>query len=172
MRRLFFVSLFAFGLTGAVFFVTVAAPHLLGHQPPALNQQPIAFDHEIHVQQLGVQCEFCHRTATTGMTAGYPDVQQCMFCHQTIGQGQAEIEKVRTAWAAQEPVDWTRVNRLPDHVHFAHDAHIAAGVACETCHGDVAKMTQVTQARALNMGDCVACHEQNNAPTDCVTCHY
>jgi hypothetical protein len=30
----------------------------------------------------------------------------------------------------------------------------------------------VEQVRDLKMGDCVDCHRENNAPTDCLTCHY
>jgi hypothetical protein len=101
-----------------------------------------------------------------------PDVQQCMFCHQTVGRGQTEIEKVRQAWASQQPIDWARIHRMPDHVRFTHDAHIQAGIPCATCHGDVAQMHQVTQERSLKMNDCVACHQQSGAPTLCATCHY
>jgi hypothetical protein len=35
----------------------------------------------------------------------------------------------------------------------------------------VKTMTQVHQVRSLEMGWCVGCHRQNNAPTDCWTCH-
>jgi hypothetical protein len=61
---------------------------------------------------------------------------------------------------------------MPDHVRFTHEPHIQAGVACATCHGDVGTMREVTQTRSLRMGDCVACHRENNAPTDCFKCHY
>jgi len=42
---------------------------------------------------------------------------------------------------------------------------------CIQCHGNVPNMAQVQQVRPLKMGDCVSCHRQNNAPTDCTTCH-
>jgi hypothetical protein len=64
------------------------------------------------------------------------------------------------------------VHRTPDHVRFTHEAHIQAGVQCATCHGQVEQMAEVRQVRALNMGDCIACHRQNNARTDCSVCHY
>jgi hypothetical protein len=43
---------------------------------------------------------------------------------------------------------------------------------CSTCHGDVASMTKVSQVKPLKMSDCVDCHRDNGAPTDCTTCHY
>lgn len=159
-------------LAGAVFVLAVAAPRLQAAQPPAPPGQPVAFDHRIHTQVAGLDCTFCHRTAASGVTAGLPDVELCMGCHQSVGQGQPEIEKVRMAWNRQQSIDWQLVNRLPDHTRFDHAAHIQAGVTCATCHGDVSQMQQVVPARSLKMADCVACHQQSSAPTECSTCHY
>jgi hypothetical protein len=159
-------------LAGGVFLLAIATPRLQAAQPPAPPVQPIAFDHHIHTQVAGLDCAFCHRTAGTGVTAGLPDVEQCMDCHQSVGQGQPEIDKVRGAWMMQQAIDWQRVDRLPDHTRFTHDAHIQAGVPCAACHGDVGQMQQVVQVRSLKMADCVACHQQASAPTECSTCHY
>ena len=43
---------------------------------------------------------------------------------------------------------------------------------CTICHGKVREMEKVKQTRTLKMGDCVDCHRDLDAPTDCVTCHY
>jgi hypothetical protein len=121
-----------------------------------------------------------------GSNASVPAVEQCMFCHKAVtGQGSedpakfAEIAKVRQAFESGNPIDWIRVHRLPDTVRFVHSAHVKALLkpgapiqsVCVTCHGNVPEMKQVAQIRPLKMGDCVACHRQNNAPTDCTTCH-
>ena len=140
--------------------------------------QPIDFSHEVHVEKVGIECAFCHRTADKGEAAGIPAIQQCMFCHKDLGEGQfikAESEELARLTGLFErgiPIDWKRVHRLPDHVQFVHQPHISVGIACSTCHGDVGKMTKVEQVRDLKMGDCVDCHRANNAPTDCVACHY
>jgi hypothetical protein len=170
--RLPLVLLPAGMLAGGILLLAVAVPRLQAAQPPAPPTQPIAFDHRVHVQAAGLDCAFCHRTAATGVTAGMPAVQLCMDCHQTVGQGQPEIEKVRNAWHNQQAIDWQLVHRLPDHTRFPHDAHVQAGITCATCHGDVSQMQQVVQVRSLKMADCVACHQQSNAPTECSTCHY
>ncbi len=157
--------------------------------------QPIAFPHVVHVTDAGIQCEFCHRNVVKGEAATLPAVEQCIFCHETItGQGNLEIEKL-LAYAGlvlnpegtpvpsltPQPINWERVHRLPDHVQFAHEPHVrfftqVQGMplqqACSQCHGNVAAMTKVKQVRTLKMGDCVDCHRDNNAPTDCATCHY
>jgi hypothetical protein len=171
-RRVPLVLLPAGLLAGGVFVIAIAVPRLAAAQSPGPPTQPIAFDHTIHAQAAGLDCAFCHRTAASGVTAGLPDVQLCMDCHQTVGQGQPEIEKVRMAWNRQQSIDWQLVDRLPDHTRFLHDAHVQAGIDCTTCHGDVSRMQQVVQVRSLKMADCVACHQQHNAPTDCATCHY
>ena len=144
--------------------------------------QPIAFPHPTHVEDLGMDCTFCHRNVTEGAAATIPSAGLCMTCHQVVGDGLPEIEKLREMVVENErPIDWVRVHRVPDHVHFVHEAHIrffserdgiAETAVCATCHGDVGSMEKVEQVRALKMGDCVNCHRDNGAPTDCTTCHY
>jgi len=173
--RLALVLLPALGLAGAIFVLVVAAPRYLAIQHyPSTPQQPIYFDHRVHVEQAGLDCAFCHRTAATGVTAGYPDVEQCIGCHVVVSRGERadEIEKLRQAWIGQHPIDWARVHRLPDHSRFPHAAHVQAGVACADCHGAVEQMGQVVQTRSLKMGDCVDCHRELSAPDQCGACHY
>lgn len=143
-------------------------------------KQPIAFMHTVHAEQNDIDCVFCHRTVETGAEASVPAVEQCMFCHNVInGENPkvtdpfyvAEIAKLQAHAENNEPIDWVRVHVMPDHVRFVHAAHIKAGFECATCHGDVGSMERVKQVRSLNMGDCVACHRENNAPTDCTICH-
>ena len=144
-------------------------------------EQPIAFPHTVHIQQLGLDCTFCHRNVTKGAAATIPAVGLCMSCHTNVGDGIAEVEQLREIFAEGRSIDWVRVHRVPDHVHFVHEAHIRffskrdgipASEVCSVCHGDVASMTKVKQVRSLKMSDCVDCHRDNGAPTDCTTCHY
>ncbi len=148
------------------------------------------------VQGLGMDCTFCHRTVSTQANAGVPAVQFCAYCHQVIGGEDSEpLTEVRMAAGIigddPHPIDWKRVHRMPDHVRFVHEPHVrylldhpdkivnstsgekmgAAGV-CSTCHGDVAAMEEVAQVEELKMGQCVDCHRDNNAPTDCASCHH
>ncbi|MFQ5860460.1 MAG: cytochrome c3 family protein [Dehalococcoidia bacterium] len=162
-------------------------PRVLGHYfwgPETFfrsaPEQPVGFTHVTHAQTLGIDCTFCHRTATTSAAATIPAVEQCMFCHQVVGRDNPEVQKVLEAWEQGNPIQWVRVHRLPDHVHFVHEAHLRVGIQCSDCHGDVGSMEQVRQVRSLRMGDCVDCHRKGvtfndepiTGPTDCVTCHY
>ena len=84
--------------------------------------------------------------------------------------------------ATPESIEWVRVHNLPDHVHFDHRAHVAAGVTCQKCHGPVESMQRMEQFESLTMGWCVNCHQEStktgingkavDAKTDCAVCHY
>lgn len=84
--------------------------------------------------------------------------------------------------ASAESIEWVRVHNLPDHVHFDHRAHVAAGVTCQKCHGPVESMQRMEQFESLTMGWCVNCHQEStktgingkavDAKTDCAVCHY
>jgi hypothetical protein len=202
-------------VTGIVGFITIVLvmswysnpPFGLGDAPP----QPIAFPHTKHAGSIesggdGIQCEFCHRNVTKGEAATVPAVEQCLFCHKQINPTNAtgvttanldEIQRVVDRFSDDNPINWERVHRLPDHVRFVHEAHIRfltesngavtlpmgneeemqlplpVSQACSVCHGDVANM-QVVQPQAgqsLKMGTCVDCHRTAGAPTDCTICH-
>ena len=195
--------------------------------------QPIAFPHTVHagtgvlldvngnprlddqeqvLHGLGLDCVFCHRNVTEGAAASIPAVGLCMSCHATIGDDIDEVKKLQDIFDDGRSIDWIRVHRVPDHVHFVHEAHIRffsgpktvvdkvrdagqqiklsdarkispdatvgeslvvpASAVCSTCHGEVGTMTKVKQIRSLKMKDCVDCHRDAGAPTDCTTCHY
>ena len=144
-------------------------------------EQPIAFPHTTHVQELGMDCTFCHRNVEKEAAATVPATGLCMTCHSAVGDDLDEIEKMRSLYEDGRSIHWVRVHRVPDHVHFVHEAHIRyfsekdgiePSQVCQTCHGDVKEMEKVKQVEPLKMGDCVSCHKENSAPTDCVTCHY
>lgn len=141
-------------------------------------RQPIFFRHDVHAGQDQIPCLYCHSTVTISSEPGIPAVQTCFGCHQMIGGStpshQAEIKKVREAWANRRPPEWIRVHALPGFVRFPHQRHIKVlGTdGCVLCHGDVRTMPQVYQVSTLTMGWCVKCHVQRNVPRDCTLCHY
>lgn len=166
---------------GVVVLVLLAVPvaailarsYFLAPTAQPVKTQPIAFPHSLHAGTLGLDCTFCHRTATTEAAAGLPALQQCMFCHKVIPTAnRPDLVRLVNAFNNNQPIDWVRVHQLPDHVHFVHAVHINAGFTCQTCHGNVVTMTVAQQFRDLRMGDCITCHQQNNARTDCAVCHY
>lgn len=144
----------------------------LSQAVPLPPGQPLAFPHTVHAAELGMECLACHRSADTDFVAGVPALEQCMFCHRVVGRDSPEVGKLIAAWEDGQPLDWLRITRLPDHVHFDHGAHFRAGVQCSTCHGPVEQMAAVHKVRTLEMGDCLGCHRDRGAPTECSVCHY
>jgi hypothetical protein len=167
---------------------------------PAVAQpsvQPINFPHNVHVETYKIDCQYCHADARRSEYAGLPSVTRCMGCHKITAADRPEIQKLADYAAKNQPIPWTRVFKVPEFTYFPHKAHLRANLKCQTCHGEVEKMTTasgVTGPRLVNdllnlaglrpasppltMGWCVDCHrEQNatrktNAPLDCVACHH
>ncbi len=147
----------------------------------ATPAQPIDFPHSRHTA-MGIQCLYCHPGAVRGASSGLPTPSKCWGCHQ-----QLEITKTSPllpplvkAVADGTPLDWVPVAQVPDFVQFNHRPHLAWGLNCENCHGDVSKMTIYENPQVLNMGWCLNCHREKAADNpelltrliDCGTCHY
>jgi hypothetical protein len=63
------------------------------------------------------------------------------------------------------------VYHLPDFVFFRHSQHVAKGIACSVCHGDVWKQDPIVQVLLMKMKACVDCHQSSHASVTCTTCH-
>ena len=142
-------------------------------------RQPIFFRHDIHAGQYKIQCQYCHYSVAVSSEPGVPSMQTCMGCHTVIAGSDSshkvEIKKLRDAWNQKKPIEWVRVHYVARHAHFPHMRHIKAlgPNACQTCHGDVARMPQVYKVNNVNnMGFCITCHLQRNVTRDCSACHY
>jgi hypothetical protein len=146
------------------------------HKTP---EQPIEFPHKLHVN-LGVQCLYCHPGAVKGPSPGLPTETKCWGCHQQIEVKGTELPKLAAYVENNKPIPWVPVAKVPDFVHFTHRPHLAAGLNCENCHGDMTKVNIAENPQEMNMGWCLNCHRQKaaNDPvkltklTDCGTCHY
>ena len=134
-------------------------------------RQPIAFSHQLHSGEYGLDCLYCHSAARVSPSAHVPPVQMCVGCHKKKTEN-LEILKIQAYWKNQEPIPWIRVHTLPAFTRFNHKRHVRAGVECQSCHGAVQKMQRVEQVSSLKMGWCITCHEENQASRDCLVCHY
>jgi len=137
--------------------------------PSASNQgyapeQPIPFSHKLHAGQYKMPCAYCHVGVEKSRHASVPALNVCMNCHSVVKTDSPYIKQIRENYAAGKPVEWVRVHELPDFVYFPHKRHVAKGVACEVCHGDVKTMDRVYQFAPLNMGWCMECHRGKTTP--------
>lgn len=159
----------------------------LGRNKDYQPEQPIYYSHKVHAGTNQISCLYCHGGAYEGKHANIPAVNMCMNCHMAINEytgdklyredgtevnGTAEIQKIYAAsgWDPKakkylnkpEPIAWTKIHNLPDHVFFSHAQHTRAGkVQCQTCHGPIQEMNEVKQFADLSMGWCINCHRES-----------
>jgi hypothetical protein len=119
-------------------------------------EQPIGFSHNLHAQELNINCQYCHSEARRSIHGGVPPLQTCMGCHQYVKPDNPQIKQIHMAWCGQERCQvktdeygqpiveeaaqtfrWNKVHDLPDYVNFTHKRHVRAGVNCTECHGQV-----------------------------------
>lgn len=127
------------------------------------RQQPVPFSHKHHVQGLGIDCRYCHTAVEKSSYAGIPPTSTCMNCHSQIWADSPMLEPVRESWRTGESLQWAKVHDLGDFVYFDHSIHVAKGVGCSTCHGQVDEMPLVWKTNSLYMEWCLECHRQPEA---------
>jgi len=143
----------------------------VGYEP----DQPVPYDHKLHVGQLGMDCRYCHSFVEESGHANVPTAQTCLNCHETVLPNSPKLEPIHRA--ANEnyegydgiPVKWKRVHISPDYVYFNHSVHVNRGVSCVSCHGDVGEMRVVKHAEPHSMSWCLDCHrnpEKHIRPLD------
>jgi hypothetical protein len=138
------------------------------HTPPA---QPIAYSHKKHLA-FGLECKKCHTNPEPGKLMTFPATSTCMECHVTIAKDKPSIQKLAEYAKSKQAVPWVRVYTVLPGVAWNHRAHLAAGVKCETCHGQVREMEAMSEVTSVTtMYGCLHCHEMNQAKTACDTCH-
>lgn len=122
------------------------------------KQQPVQFSHKHHVGDDGIDCRYCHTQVETSASAGIPPTQTCMNCHNQLWAETPYLEPVRASFRENRPIQWERVHDLPQFAYFNHSIHIAKGVGCSTCHGQIDNMPAVFQQNTLQMEWCLSCH--------------
>lgn len=124
------------------------------------REQPVPFSHAHHVSGLGIDCRYCHAGVETSSVAGIPPTQTCMNCHAEVWAEAPMLAPVRESWRSGRPLAWNRVHDLADFAYFDHSIHVAKGVGCSSCHGDVDDMPLVWKSSSLYMEWCLSCHRE------------
>ena len=171
----------AAGLFAALSGLAIASCEAQGTRQGYEPTQPIAYSHALHAGERKIDCQYCHFGAEKSRHAGVPPTSVCVGCHKQILPNSPEVKKIAAAYESGKSIEWVKVHRLADFVYFNHARHVAANVACQTCHGPVETMTRVRQVETMSMGWCLTCHRDPGAqvpngeslspPTDCAACH-
>ncbi len=126
----------------------------VGYQPI----QPIAFSHEIHAGQLGMDCRYCHNGVEKSWYSNIPAAAVCMNCHNQVLKDSPKLELVRESALSGKPIEWVQIHKTPDYVYFNHSVHVNRGVSCVKCHGQVNHMDEVRHEKPFSMTFCLDCH--------------
>ena len=120
--------------------------------------QPVPFSHKHHVKELGIDCRFCHHSVEEAAHASVPATEVCMTCHSQVWPNSPNLEPVRESWRTGTPLQWPKVNAVPDFVYFDHSIHVNRGISCNNCHGEVQEMHITSKGQAFKMSWCLECH--------------
>lgn len=138
-------------------------------------EQPIQYNHKLHIQEVGSECVDCHRYVNVTARATIPNIGVCGECHEDepITESTEELKLLEYV-SSGERIPWKKVYRLPSHVYFSHRRHTVIGnIDCKVCHGDVREMASPIgkQHVSIKMGECMKCHEETGVDNDCTRCH-
>jgi len=149
-------SVFLLALLGWAISVFARSPYATG--AGITRDQPVPFSHAHHVNELGIDCRYCHTSVEESHFAGIPPTKTCMNCHQQIWQGAEMLATVRDSFKTDKSIPWQRVHQLGDFCYFNHSIHVKKGIGCVTCHGRIDNMPLVWQEQTLLMEWCLDCH--------------
>ncbi|MBW3543107.1 MAG: cytochrome c family protein [Planctomycetes bacterium] len=125
-----------------------------------VHEQPVPFSHQHHVNDCGIDCRYCHGSVEKSSTAGLPATSVCMNCHAFLWNDSPMLRPVRESLENDVPLFWSRVHDLPDFAYFDHSIHVAKGIGCAECHGQVDRMPLMRREHSLYMQWCLDCHRR------------
>jgi len=186
--------LVALGLAAGLAAGWVALPAFLYVR----REQPLPFNHLVHVESAAMSCDDCHGFGDDGSYVGIPPVSACADCHsEAQGETEAERRLVDDFVTPGREIPWLVYARQPDNVYFSHAPHVKlAGLECWRCHGDhgMSATTPVYQVNristysrniwgpriagggpnewdSMKMSDCTDCHAERGVRDHCLMCH-
>jgi hypothetical protein len=166
------VLLTASAVTAAVWYYFTPKYTRVGYQPI----QPVSFPHSVHVDQLGLDCRYCHSAVERSWYSNVPAAGTCINCHGpkngNILGNDPRLALVRESAESGKPIPWVQVHKVPDYVYFNHSVHVNRGVSCVECHGQINQMDEVYHAKPFGMSFCLECHRNPAAklrPPDKIT---
>ena len=153
--------------------IAVLALAAYARSNPKAIEQPVAFNHRMHVEDLDLACLDCHEYYEEEVFSGFPSSETCAMCHEEA-QGDSPAEaKLVGMLTSGEPIAWRSLYLQPSHVFYSHRRHVVvAAIECDRCHDAIAA-TEVppSTASVLTMDDCLDCHRAHEVADDCTNCH-
>ncbi|MFQ5705996.1 MAG: cytochrome c3 family protein [bacterium] len=149
--------------------VALLAWLVFSQEKPLRHQDIIKFSHKYHQTEVETSCVDCHTKADSSSLASdnlLPTKEDCANCHDV------EDEENCTKCHFKDKETWLPFENPGRDLNFSHQFHLTkAGASCETCHKNLNEVDFADRNSLPAMQDCAACHNQQQAALECVTCH-
>ncbi|PLX42774.1 MAG: hypothetical protein C0608_01540 [Deltaproteobacteria bacterium] len=125
----------------------------------------LTFSHDLHRGEA--ECSTCHAGKDGSMRT---TMEPCKECHE-IDEANPSEDCLMCHLIGKDKgyaVNTTKPASYAD-VTFEHDVH--EDVDCKSCHGEVSASKSLSAEFLPTMETCQKCHNGDDAPADCSTCH-
>ncbi len=125
----------------------------------------LRFSHALHAEEAA--CTDCHG-GDEGLRTG---MEPCKECHDIDEANPSEACLTCHTRAGDEDYAVSKAPRGRTYadVTFDHEPH--ADVGCVRCHGSTPRAENLASVEFPTMETCLGCHDGDEAPADCSTCH-
>ncbi len=133
----------------------------------------LKFNHRLHVMENEMACSDCHEIADDGKMQD-PTMDKCSECHDIDLDHPSEdclqchsLKSAQNDYSVEEAM--VEKPKSYEDVIFTHDVH--EGVECDTCHEGLNEDESLNDIKWPEMTTCRQCHNGDEAPSECETCH-
>jgi len=129
----------------------------------------LKFSHRFHIEEQEASCDDCHKTDDDGNRQA-ATMEQCQACHDIDTDNPSEECLVCHTQKSAENDYEIESSEKPENfadLIFSHDVH--SDFKCQQCH------VPTDQGKGFSPGPqmdtCLKCHQANDGPLDCESCH-
>ena len=134
----------------------------------ATVQPDVIFNHSLHIEDMGTECDACHlgvNSSVSGYDNLLPEMDVCTECHDgdTAGDDCSQCHR--------NPDDPLVAPRIIDFLpKFPHAPHMAV-TDCKGCHAGITASMEAVGDHLPNMALCMNCHATPLTMQGCDLCH-
>ncbi|WP_067617091.1 cytochrome c3 family protein [Dissulfuribacter thermophilus] len=133
----------------------------------------LKFNHKLHVVENEIECSQCH-TATDEGKMQNPSMDTCGECHEiNMDNPNEDCLVCHTVESSKKDYSVERAAKEKpksfEDVIFSHEVH--DGLECTTCHKGLGEAESLNSIEWPRMTTCQQCHNGEEAPKSCATCH-
>ena len=138
---------------------------LLARSPYATNvdiarQQPVPFSHQHHVNELGIDCRYCHTSVEDSAFAGIPPTKTCMNCHRRSGwAARCSSRSARATGPASRSPGTASTSSATSATSTTRSTSPRASAASPATAASI-RCRSMWQEKTLLMEWCLDCHRQ------------